>query len=61
MTCECGRKIAIHVHPGRNPHTYHHGKHKFLKGHELCRQCFKRLMYQARAQQDELDRQARVA
>ena len=58
MICECGRTIAIRLHPGRNPRsTRKHTKHTFLEGHDLCRQCFKRLLYQARAEQDERDRQ----
>lgn len=35
----CGRKVMILLHPGRNPRSYHHGKHKSLKDHDLCRQC----------------------
>lgn len=46
---QCGRKVTIHIHPGRNPRSYHHGKPKGLKDHDLCRQCFKSMMNSARA------------
>lgn len=45
----CGRKVSIHIAPWRNPGSYHHSKHKSLKDHDLCRQCFKSIMTSERA------------
>lgn len=43
--CEqCGRRVVIVINRKRNPGTYHHRKAKSLKGHGLCRQCFKTMM-----------------
>lgn len=53
--CACGRKILVLPHPKRNPKS--RARHVRLPEHDCCRQCFKRLISQARAEQDERDRQ----
>lgn len=46
---QCGRKVTIHIAPWRNPGSYRYSKHKGLKDHDLCRQCFKSTMASERA------------
>jgi hypothetical protein len=45
MVCPCGRTIVILPHPGRNRHGKH-GPHA-IKAHDLCRQCFRKMMNNA--------------
>lgn len=48
--CACGNEIKIQVHPVRNPRSYK-THHRYMKQHDLCRQCFRKLM------NNELNRQ----
>lgn len=52
---ECGRKIMIQINPRRNRGSGDHPLHRPHKDHDLCRQCFKSLMYRVRGQQDNDD------
>lgn len=48
--CECGNEIKIRLHPVRNPNS--HKRHsRTLKDHDLCRQCFRKVMMQERLKQ----------
>lgn len=51
--CECGRKIVIHAHPGRNPKAMKH--HRYMKDHELCGHCWGQLMGKVMAAQRNRD------
>lgn len=48
--CECGNRILISLHPGRNPKSRRakKGQPTTLKGHDLCGTCYGNLLQQAR-------------
>lgn len=44
MFCECGRKITITLHPGRNPRRGSAKPTLPDEQHALCRKCYRSLM-----------------
>jgi len=45
---ECKGEVKIFVSPRRNPHSSKLGRAVSMKDHDLCRRCWRRLMYQQR-------------
>jgi hypothetical protein len=45
---ECGGEVKVLVSPRRNPHSSKLGRAVSMKDHDLCRRCWRRLMYQQR-------------
>ena len=45
---ECGGDVKIFVSPRRNPHSGKLGRAVSMKDHDLCRRCWRRVMYQQR-------------
>jgi hypothetical protein len=50
VTCcaKCGSEVKVFVSPRRNPHSSKLGRAVSLKDHDLCRRCWRKLMYQQR-------------
>ncbi|HBP88251.1 MAG: hypothetical protein KC592_13520 [Nitrospira sp.] len=49
-TCcaKCGSEVKVFVSPRRNPHSSKLGRAVSLKDHDLCRRCWRKMMYQQR-------------
>jgi hypothetical protein len=45
---ECGGEVKVLVSPRRNPHSSKLGRAVSMKDHDLCRRCWRRLIYQQR-------------
>ena len=45
---ECGGEVKVLVSPRRNPHSSKLGRAVSMKDHDLCRRCWRKLMYQQR-------------
>lgn len=45
---ECGGEVKVFVSPHRNPHSSKLGRAVSMKDHDLCRRCWRRLIYQQR-------------
>jgi hypothetical protein len=45
---KCGSEVKVFVSPKRNPHSSKLGRAVSMKDHDLCRRCWRRLMYQQR-------------
>lgn len=45
---QCGNEVKIFVSPKRNPHSSKLGRAVTMKDHDLCRRCWRQLMYQQR-------------
>ena len=43
---ECRETVKIFVSPRRNPHSNKLGRAVWMKDHDLCRRCWRRLMHQ---------------
>jgi hypothetical protein len=41
---QCGGDVKIHVSPKRNPHSSKLGRTVSLKDHDLCRECWRRIL-----------------
>lgn len=57
---ECGNPIRVLLNPETNPRSRHArmGKTVALKGHDLCRKCWRGLIAQAEAITLAMERQA---
>jgi hypothetical protein len=45
---ECRADVKVFVSPRRNPHSSKLGRAVSMKDHDLCRRCWRRLMYRQR-------------
>ena len=45
---KCGSEVKVFVSPKRNPHSSKLGRAVSMKDHDLCRRCWRQLMYQQR-------------
>lgn len=45
---QCGGDIKIKISPKRNPHSSKLGRNVTLKDHDLCRQCWRRIVRMSR-------------